>query len=41
MLLKFKGGVGLIFAVQSVCVESCQQEASAIQKFESRKLTSE
>ena len=40
-LLKFRGGVGLVFAVAIVSVESCQWEAGAINKFESRKSTFE
>ena len=40
-LLKFRGGVGLVFAVATVSVESCQREVGAIDKFESRKSTSE
>ena len=39
-LLKFRGGVGLVFAVATLFVESCQREAGAIDKFESRILTS-
>ena len=40
-LLKFRGGVGLVFAVVTMSVESYQWEAGAIDKFESRKSTSE
>ena len=40
-LLKFRGGVGLVFVVATIPVESCQREAGAIEKFESWKSTSE
>ena len=40
-LLKFRGGVGLVFAVATVSIESCQWEAGAIDKFESSKSTFE
>ena len=40
-LLKFRGGVGRVFAVATMSVESYQQEARAIHKFKSKKSTSE
>ena len=40
-LLKFRGGVGLVFAVAIVSTESCQRAAGAIEKFKSRRSKSE
>ena len=41
MLLRLRGRVGFVVAIQILCVDFCQREACAIQKLESKKSTSE